>query len=57
MQTHEAIAAMQEALATLYAVKDRLGMSNLEGEESPYIEDCSNAIAELESVLSSAGVR
>ena len=57
MQAHEAIAAMQEALATLYAVKDRLDMSNLEGEESPYIEDCSNAINGIESVLALAGIR
>ena len=43
--------ALREAIATLYAVKDRLDMNNLEGEESPYIQDCANAIEQAEQAL------
>ena len=43
--------ALRETIATLYAVKERLNMNNLEGEESPYIQDCTNAIEQAEQAI------
>lgn len=43
--------ALREAIATLYAVKERLDVNNLSGEESPYIQDCTNAIEQAEQAL------
>ena len=44
-------AAMREALATLHLMRERLEVSDYEGEEEPFMEDCDNAIAMLSDVL------
>lgn len=45
-------AAIKEAIATLYVVKERLVMGNYGGEEDPFIEDCDTALQMLEEVKS-----
>ena len=40
-----------EARATLYVVIERLELNNLDGEEQPFIEDCTTALAILEGAL------
>jgi hypothetical protein len=44
-------AAAREARAVLYQVMERLEMNNLEGEESPFIEDCQTALTMLNAAL------
>jgi len=44
-------AAAREARAVLYQVMERLEMNNLEGEETPFIEDCQTALALLNAAL------
>lgn len=39
--------AAMEAIATIEQVQMRLEMNDLEGEEAPFIEDCSNALEML----------
>lgn len=43
--------AAQEARAALYSALSRLELNDLEGEESPFIDDCLVAIAMLEEAL------
>lgn len=43
--------AAREARATLYAVLNRLELSDVEGGEQPFIDDCLGAIAILEVAL------
>lgn len=56
MDMQTAIAAMREARAALYQALERLDMNNLEGEESPFMEDCENAIAGIDAALKAGGV-
>ena len=43
--------AAQEARATLYNVMERLEISDANGKEQPFIDDCLGAIAILEVAL------
>jgi len=45
------IGAMQEALATLHLMHERLEVNNYEDEEEPFMEDCTTAIAMLEKAI------
>lgn len=44
--------AARETIATLWALRHRLEINDLGGEEEPYLQDCDTAIALLESALS-----
>lgn len=56
MDMQQAIAAMKEARAALRVALDRLEVNDIEGEESPFMEDCENAIADIDAALKAGGV-
>lgn len=43
--------SLKEIRAVLYVVMERLHMNNLNGEEDPFIEDCEDAIWQVESLI------
>ena len=49
--------AAREARATLYAVLNRLETNDLNGDEQPFIDDCSGAIVRMSSILIGVGQR
>jgi hypothetical protein len=42
---------LKEIRAVLYVVMERLQVNNYDGEEDPYIEDCEDAIWQIESLI------
>lgn len=47
----ELVAAVREARATLNAVIERLEINNCDNSEEPFIEDCTTAIAMIQTAM------
>jgi hypothetical protein len=47
----ELMEGLKEIRAVLYVLLERLQVNNYDGEEGPYIEECEDAIWQVESLI------